>query len=306
MPKTRRLNGRALALAGLYLLLWGAATGYLAAKGADWSFPLISLGVFGLALSGLAWALTRKARPTAIPVRRPGVELAAVLAFLAVYAVVFLGWGLGAVKQVYPPGQAHEWLVLAVKLVVHVAIPAAILAALGARIAPLFSAGITKPGFWPPLIVLGLILFALLAVVSPSLKQISALHMAPPQLALVGVASFAWLAVEAGLCEEFLFRAVLQSRLAAVLKTELGAVVIGALLFALAHAPGLYLRGGPQVDGWSADPLQVVAFTVATLSPLALLFGALWARTRSLLLVVLLHAAVDTLPNMAEFARTWF
>lgn len=305
MPMTTRLNGRAMTLAGLYLALWGAATGYLAAKGADWTFPLVSLGIFGLALSGLAWALTRKARPQAIAVKRPGMELAAILAFLAVYAVVFLGWGLGAVKQVFPPGPSHEWLVLGTKLLVHVVAPAVILAALGARIAPLFSAGATRPGFWPPLIVLGLILFALLAVVSPSLKQVSGLHLATPQLALVGVASFAWLAVEAGLCEEFLFRAVLQSRLAAVLKTELGAVVIGALLFALAHAPGLYLRGGPEVDGWSTDPLQVVAFTVATLSPLALLFGTLWARTRSLLLIVLLHAAVDTLPNMAAFAHTW-
>ena len=305
MPTTMRLNGRAIALAGLYLVLWGAATGYLAARGADWTFPLISLGVFGLALSGAAWALTRKARPAAIPVKRPGVELAAVLAFLTVYAVVFLGWGLGAVKQVYPPGPAHEGLVLAVKLAVHVVAPALILAALGARIAPLFSAGAARPGFWPPLLVLGVILFALLAVVSPSLKQISGLHLAAPQLAAVGVATFAWLAVEAGLCEEFLFRAVLQSRLSAFLKTEVGAVVIGALLFALAHAPGLYLRGGPGVDGWSTDPLQVVAFTVATLSPLALLFGTLWARTRSLLLIVLLHAAIDTLPNMAEFAHTW-
>jgi uncharacterized protein len=73
----------------------------------------------------------------------------------------------------------------------------------------------------------------------------------------------------------------------------------------LAHAPGLYLRGKPGVDGYSTDPLQVVAFTVALLSPIALLFGTLWARTRSLLLIVLLHATVDVLPNLAEFVRTW-
>ena len=46
-------------------------------------------------------------------------------------------------------------------------------------------------------------------------------------------------AIEAGLCEEFLFRAVLQTRLTAVLKTETGAVVIGALvgeiIFAYLH-----------------------------------------------------------------------
>jgi membrane protease YdiL (CAAX protease family) len=33
------------------------------------------------------------------------------------------------------------------------------------------------------------------------------------------------------------------------------------------------------------------------------MFGVLWWRTRSLLLVVLLHGAVDMLPHTAEMAR---
>ena len=124
-------------------------------------------------------------------------------------------------------------------------------------------------------------------------------------MAWAAPASFLWLALEAGLNEEFLFRAVLQTRLAAVLKSEVGAVVIGAVLFALAHVPGLYLRGTPDTNGYSKDLIQVIAYVIGSLSPLALLFGTLWARTRSLLLVVLLHAAVDVLPNMAEFLKTW-
>ena len=59
------------------------------------------------------------------------------------------------------------------------------------------------------------------------------------------------------------------------------------------------------MDGYSTDLVQVAAFTVASLSPIAILFGLIWARTRSLLLVVLLHACVDVLPNMAEFITTW-
>jgi membrane protease YdiL (CAAX protease family) len=98
---------------------------------------------------------------------------------------------------------------------------------------------------------------------------------------------------------------VLQTRLAAVLKTEAGAVVTGAVLFALAHAPGLVLRGHPGVDGYSPDPVQVIAFTIGVLSPVAVLFGTLWARTRSLLLIVLLHASVDVLPNLSDFVKTW-
>ncbi len=291
-------------LAG-YLAVWAAAVAYLALKGADWSFPLVSLGVFGAALPGLALLLTRNARPAPIPVLRPGRELAAVVAFLAVYALGFLGWGMGALRHALPPGREQELLVLAAKLAVHVLAPAALLALLGAQVRPLFRAHANRPGFWPPLIVLGLIILALLSVVSPSLNQIAALHASAGTLAWAAPAAFAWLALEAGLCEEFLFRAVLQTRLAAVLRSEVGAVVAGALLFALAHAPGLYLRGTPDTDGYSTDILQVIAFTVATLSPIALLFGTLWARTRSLLLIVLLHAAVDILPNLADFVRTW-
>jgi len=305
MPLAIRPNGRAAGFVGVYLALWGASTAYLAARGADWTFPLISLGIFGVALSGLAFLLTRKAGPEPIRVQRPAIELIAVLSFLAIYAVGFLGWGMGAAKAVFPPGREQELFILGLKLVVHVAMPALLLAMLGARLAPLFRTGLGKPGFWPPLIVLGAIILALLCVVSPALKQISGLHAAATTLAWAAPAAFIWYALEAGLCEEFLFRAVLQSRLAAVLKSEVGAVAIGSLLFALAHAPGLFLRGTADTDGWSTDPVQVVAFTIATLSPIAVLFGVLWARTRSLLLVVLLHASVDILPNLAEFVRTW-
>lgn len=298
-------RGRGAALVAAYAALWAAATAYLAVKGADWTFPLISMGVFGLGLTGLAVLLTRKARPPAAPVPRPKLELGALLVFLALYAVGFLGWGMGAARAALPPGQGQELLVLALKLAVHVGIPVLLLLALRAPVRPLFSAHAGRPGFWPPLVVLGLILLALLAVVSPSLRNIAALQPSAALLAWAAPATFLWLALEAGLSEEFLFRAVLQTRLAAFLKSEEGAVVVGSVLFALAHAPGLFLRGEPGVDGWSTDPLQVVAFTIATLSPISLLFGTLWARTRSLLLVVLLHASVDVLPNMPEFIETW-
>ena len=288
-----------------YLALWGAATGYLALRGADWTFPIISLGIFGIALSGLAILLTRKARPDPIVVARPQLELGAFIVYLTLYAVLFLGLGMATLKGMAPPGREQDLIVLGGKLVAHVALPALLLTMLGAKLGPLFRAHAGKPGFWPPLIVLGVILLGLLSVVSPSLKQIGELHPAVATLAWAAPASFLWLALEAGLNEEFLFRAVLQTRLAAVLKSEVGAVVIGAVLFALAHVPGLYLRGTPDTNGYSKDLIQVIAYVIGSLSPLALLFGTLWARTRSLLLVVLLHAAVDVLPNMAEFLKTW-
>src|SRR5262249_4273499 len=98
---------------------------------------------------------------------------------------------------------------------------------------------------------------------------------------------------------------VLQTRLSALLRSPAAGVVATALLFGLAHAPGLYLRGGPGVDGWSSDPLQVVAHTIAALSPMGILFGVIYMRTKSLLLVVLLHGLVDVLPSMAGFIQIW-
>lgn len=305
MPPLPPIRPRAASFVGGYLALWAAATAYLAYKGADWTFPAISLGVFGVVLTALSIALTRKADPPPIAVRRPKLELAALLVFLVLYAVAFLGFGMNAVRAAAPPGREQELLLLAVKLLVHVAAPALLLAALGAKLAPLFNSGIARPGFWPPLLVLGAIILALMSVVSPALKDIAQLHASSFTFAWAAPAAFIWVSLEAGLCEEFLFRAVLQTRLAAVLETEAGAVVTGALLFALAHVPGLYLRGHPGVDGYSTDPIQVVSFTVAVLSPIALLFGTLWARTRSLLLIVVLHALVDVMPNLPEFVRTW-
>src|SRR5262249_38950152 len=117
--------------------------------------------------------------------------------------------------------------------------------------------------------------------------------------------SFVWISIEAGLNEEFLFRAVLQTRLSAWLRSPTAAIALMAILFALGHAPGLYLRGGPGADGWSSDPVRVAAYAIATLSPLGVLFGVLYARTKSLLLVVLLHGCVDALPNLARFIQLW-
>ncbi len=305
MPLLPRIDSRAAKFAAAYLVIWAAATAYLGIKGEDWAFPAFSLAVFGAALPALSIALTRKAAPLPIAVRRPALELTVLLGFLAVYAVAFLGWGMSATRAVVPAGREQAALVLIVKLVVHVGVPAILLASLGARLAPLFNSGIGRPGFWPPLLVVGAIILALMCVVSPALGEIAELHASTVTLAWAAPAAFLWLALEAGLCEEFLFRAVLQTRIAAVLKSEAGAVVTGALLFALAHVPGLYLRGHPGVDGYSTDPTQVIAFTVAVLSPVAVLFGTLWARTRSLLLIVLLHATVDVLPNLGEFIRTW-
>jgi uncharacterized protein len=46
MPVTSRIPTRAAIYVSGYLVLWSAATVYLAAKGADWTLPTFSLAVF--------------------------------------------------------------------------------------------------------------------------------------------------------------------------------------------------------------------------------------------------------------------
>lgn len=286
-----------------YALIWLGAVGWLGMSGADWASPIMALLLFGVVPGALGWWLTRAADVPETPVARPGVELGAVIVYLALYAFLFLGPGMSALRAALAPGAAQDGLVLAAKLIVHVGLPAALLFLLGARVRPLFDAGLSRPGFWPALLVLGAYLVALNALVSPSLATIGALQPPVPTLIWAVPIFYLLVSIEAGLCEEFLYRAVLQTRLAAWLGSAAAAIPVMALLFALAHAPGLYLRGGPGVDGWSADPVQVAIFTIATLSPVGLFFGLVWWRTRSLLLVVLLHGAIDVLPNLPRFLQ---
>jgi uncharacterized protein len=290
---------------GGYLLTWGVATAYLAAKGADWSFPIISLVIFGVTLSAIAWGLTRKIAVPVITIANPRKESLGLLAYIAIYALVFLGWGMGALKEAVAPGQMQELATLAYKLAVHVALPVLVILFLGGAVRPLLTAGIRDRRWWIAFVGMSIILFGLLAMVSPAMSQIAALKLALPATLLSVLGAWLWISLEAGLCEEFLFRAILQTRLAAWLKSPVVAIVLVSLVFALAHWPGLYFRGTPETDGFSTDAVQVAAFTIAALSPISVLFGVLWQRTRSLLLVALLHGAVDALPFTAEFVKLW-
>jgi membrane protease YdiL (CAAX protease family) len=306
MDPTSRTKIAAAGGLGLYALAWCTSAAVLFATHSDDAVaaPII-LVVTGIGFPLIAWALTRKDTPPPIPVPRPALELGVVLAFLAVYAVGFTGYGLNAFHAAFAPGRTEAVLLVAFKLVVHVGLPVLILAAIGARPGALFTANTGLRGFWPLLLVLGAIALAFTGLVSPSLRHIEALKLSPLVLAATVLASFAWLAVEAGLCEEFLFRAVLQTRLAAVMGSEAGAAALAALIFALAHVPGLYMRSGVDVAGHSANLLAVIAYAVAVLSPIGMGLGFVWARTRSLLLVVLLHACVDLLPGVSDFAHIW-
>ncbi len=304
MTSTSVGRWRWLPWAAVYAAVWAGAV-FVRMQGGDFTDALASGVIFALILPPVVWALTRKAKPAHIEVARPGLELSAIVVWLAIYAVVCLGWLFSEVRQHFTPhSKPYEVVMLAIKLAIHVAIPIIVLKLVGAKVLPLLAPRMGAKGVWPLLIVLGAIFTSLMMVISPSLKEINALNTTATVFAWAAPATFIWMALEAGLTEEFLFRAVLQPRLAAFMKSEAGAIVIGALIFALAHVPGLYLRPDAGGDAIVGLP-QIIAYCIGVLSPIAILFGFIWARTRSLGLLVLLHATVDFLPNLSEFIRTW-
>jgi len=128
---------------------------------------------------------------------------------------------------------------------------------------------------------------------------------APWKLAVGIPLVFAFLLIEVGLVEEFFFRTLLQSRLSAWLKSEVGGVVTAALLFGLVHAPGLYFRPAATQEGVGPHPslLTAVGYSVVITSVAGLFLCVLWSRTRNLLLVMVVHAAGDLVPNLAPMIR---
>jgi uncharacterized protein len=282
MSVARKGRGAALAAALVFAILWAGSVYWLFAAGnEDWFTGVLVMAVFGLGLSSLAWLLTRGADAPPIEVKRPAVEGGAAILYLTLYAVLFTGYAMNWARGALPEGQQQDLLVMGVKLVAHIALPSLLLLALGARIAPLLQAGLSGRKFWRTLIVLGVIVLGLLCVISPSLRNIAETNASAATLAWVTPASFAWIAIEAGLNEEFLFRGVVQTRLSAWFNSAWAGVFVTSLLFGVVHAPGLFMRGA-GADGSSADVLQVIAYTIAVLAPMGLLFGLIYARTKSL------------------------
>ncbi len=305
MSATNAGRGAAIIAALAYALLWSGATAYLYSTGGDWTTGVFVMGIFGLGLSGIAWLLTRGAQAPRIEVARPRLESGAVVLYLALYAVLFLGFGMTWARGAFPAGPEQESLVLALKLAVHIVLPALLLIVLGAKLGPITQLGLSGRKFWRTLIVLGIIILAIVCVITPSLKLIFGIPPVFETMIWAVPLGFLWMTLEAGVTEEFLFRGVLQTRLTSWFNSAWAGVLVTAVLFGLAHAPGLFMRGAPGVDGWSTDPLQVIAHTIAVLSPIGLTFGLIYARTKSLLLVILLHGLVDVLPNLADFVETW-
>ncbi len=303
------LSPRALGALLLYPVAYAGALARLKnAPGFEAGESLAVLLIFGVAFSVAAWLATRGIAPAGVPVRAPARELVAILVYLALFAWLILGLGLSALKLAVPEGRTRDVAELLLKLATMVALPAWLFTRLGYAWRELL--GLELPGgkgFGRALLVIGALLLALQLVVGRGPQRIAALDEPAWLIAVFTPLALAWMTLEAGLTEEFLFRVLLQTRAAAWLRSEAAGIAAMALLFGLAHAPGYVLRGAHLMEGMSGapDPLTAAAYSIVVVSPIGLMFGVLWARTRSLLLVVLLHGWTDLVPNLAPFVLTW-
>lgn len=298
----------ASAYAGALVLL-GRAPGFQAGE------SLAVLLIFGLGFSAVAWAATRGITPPTPEVRSPRAESLAILAYLAAFAVLFLGFGLSALREWLPDGRVERSGILLAKLLAMVILPGWIFLRLGVGLRELVPAGAGIVGGkreWRALLILCGLMLLLQFTVGRGPREMAKLQAewgwSAGQLALVAPLAMAWMTLEAGLTEEFLFRVLLQTRLESWLRNRTAAILAMSVLFGLAHAPGYVLRAGHVAEGMAIapDPLTAAAYAIVVVSPIGFLFGVLWARTGSLGLVVLLHGFTDLVPNLAQFARTWF
>jgi len=291
-------------LAG-YLALY---TALLAAMHRTGSFevgePLLVFAILGVGFSLAAWLMTLRVSPLAYDVAEPKAELGTVVAYL-VPVVAFITWGLAFLQREFASDPGHAFAVLVAKLLVFVIIPGLVFwAQFGYYVRQLVPLSARKGHM---LVTLGMsvLLIGFQQVLGRGLHDVVAAHVSPSTLALGFPITFVWLALEAGVVEEFFFRVLLQTRLAAVLKSELGGIVLMSLLFGLAHAPGIYLRTGLTQEGLDHPSLfMAVGYSIVITSVAGFFLGVLWARTRNFAVVVVVHAAADLLPNLVPTLRS--
>jgi membrane protease YdiL (CAAX protease family) len=297
----------------LYALAYAAAALHLNQTG---RYPLEEaitiLVIMGLAFPALSWLLTIGARPVPLSVTQPAAQAVAALvltALFGVYLVYARSWADGLTPDAAHGGNdlGHLVWVLMLKLLSMVMIPFIVLQGLFRL--HLRDFGLSGESFRRlvgrdglTVLVVGGAICAFQYLAGSSAAPFREGKYAADALQTGLPFAFAWLVLEVGLTEEFLFRAVLQERLSAFLKSDVAGMLLMALVFGLVHAPGLVLRGAGVSEGLGAHPdmLSAMAYTVVVHSVAAFMFAVVWLRTRNLLAVMLIHAGTDLLSNASE------
>lgn len=285
------------------------------------AFPLEEalaiLVIVGIGFSFLAWVTTIGVTPQPLNVKAPVGEAVVALVLVALLAMHLVGVKSWADELVPGAGHggndlAHEAWVLALKLAAFVLIPLLVFRTVfGATWADF---GLTAASYRRligrdglTVIVIGVAVIAFQYAAGSAAAPFREGKYAADALQLGLPLAFAWLVFEVGLVEEFFFRAVLQERLSALFKSDIAGLCVMAVIFGLVHAPGMVLRGAGVIEGLGANPdmLTAAAYTIAVQAVAAFMFGILWLRTRNLLAVMLVHAAMDLLSNASDLLNAF-
>ena len=277
---------------------------------------LIGVVLFAVVLPAMAWFALRRAQPLAVKIHPRASEIFLLFGYLIALSV-YLALGPQTIDSLLPQAwittpQIHFFIKLSLKLLVFVLIPFLIFG-------PPFGYawrdfGLQWAGWREALrthlpVILAVSAFMLLFqyFAGNAAAPLRRGELSSTQLFLGLPLAFIWLAIEAGLVEEFFFRGLLQARLSAWFRSEITGVVLMSIAFGLAHAPGFIFRHAGEVEGLGPNPsaLDAIAYSIATVSIIGILFGVIWARTKNLIALILIHAAIDLLPNVTPFIRTW-
>lgn len=288
-----------------FFILWAICVAFLALTGGNFLFPISSLLLFGVVLTGLVVFLTRHSDAPAVPVERPQRESIVLLVYLLIYALLIFGPLSGWVRSAVPAGRGQDLAILAYKLVVHIVIPILLITKAGGHIKGVFDGGLSRRGVIPAFVVVSTFMIVAVAMLNSIFETLAASGLSPLWVLIWIAVTWAWYSVEVGVTEEFLFRGLLQSRLTAWLSSGPLAIVVTSVIFALVHVPTFYLRGGEEIAKQAGTLPQIIALAIAALAPISIMLGTLWYRTRSFLLVVLVHGAIDTMPGVEKMIRTW-
>lgn len=277
---------------------------------------IAELIIFGIAFPVIAWVTTLRARPLTIATRRSAAEMA-VLALCLALVALYLIWGTAWSNALVPaswlaPPRAKFFVGMIRKLLVFVIIPFALYR---------FTFGYRWRDFgvqWqglralagnhlPVVLVLSAAILVFQYFLGGGAAPLRKGEFSGGQLAIGLPLCFAWLFVEAGLVEEFFFRAVVQTRCATWFKSEVSGVALMALCFGLAHAPGFILRHAGLEEAIAENPSAAdsIAYSIVVLAVGGIFFGVVWARTKNLFAVMFIHAATDLFPNLKPFVETW-
>lgn len=291
------------------IILWLAGLGVLASNPnpiPSLQLPIASGVLFGGLFSWLAYRLTHNVTRASVEVLDPRRSLMIQGAYLMIFSVVVLGWGLGAVADLALSERERALVVGAIKIVTMALIPLLMLRIGGDAIAPLFRSELPRRRLIGLAVAFCCIFLVVMALVTPSLGLLKQLQPTVTQAILGAAITIIWVTFTAGVTEEVMFRGVLQTRLEAVLSSAAACLVVGAVVFAVAHVPGLYLRGDQAaMMGVPVTLPNAIAYAITVLGPPGVFFGILWMRTRSLALLIVVHAAIDVLPNVPEIIELW-